>query len=65
MHTALTAHKVVKPLIMAADGFVSRASLGDVDEVIRRLERKQDVNGKHSVRDTVVTTTTTAMGLLC
>lgn len=32
------------------DGFILRASLGDVDEVTRRLERKQTVNGKHSVR---------------
>ncbi len=35
---------------MAADGFVTRASLGDVDEITRRLERRQEVNGKHSVR---------------
>jgi hypothetical protein len=65
MHTARAAHKVVKPLIMAADGFVSRASLGDVDEVIRRLERKQDVNGKHSVRNIVYAIPSTAKVALC
>ena len=35
---------------MAADGFIGRAALGDLKEVIRRLERKQTVDGKHSVR---------------